>query len=327
MSAGSLLRGALTRFLGRGGTGARAVSDAAQLALDFGAGPGSPGPTGVETVTPVPPESRNFPVGGDPRQPAADDLGTRPAATRAPDDRARAEALLRRLRALGLRAGDGGIERLRLTRNRTVMVSFRRGELRVHRGYLDAPEPVLAAVVAFVQARTRRQRAAAQRVILAHPTLRADGDGDATAAGSAAARRPRARERTLPEDEPMVRVLTEWHQRYNAMHFGGALRAIPIRVSRRLKTRLGHYTARTSDGLPAEIVIGRSHIRRHGWEEALHTLLHEMVHQWQDESGHALDHGRTFRRKAREVGIAAAARRAVGRQRAAAAASEHRRAG
>lgn len=328
MSAGSLLRGALTRFLGRGGTGARPVTDAAQLALDFGAGPGASAPMSVEAVTPVTPESRNFPVGGDPRQPAADDRGKRPAAPRAPDDRARAEELLRRLRALGLRAGDGGIERLRLTRNRTVMVSFRRGELRVHRGYLDAPEPVLTAVVAFVQARTRRQRAAAQRVILAHPALRADDDGDATAAGSAAAsRRPRARERTLPEDEPMVRVLADWHQRYNAMHFGGALRPIPIRVSRRLKTRLGHYTARTTDGLPAEIVIGRSHIRRHGWEEALHTLLHEMVHQWQDESGHALDHGRTFRRKAREVGIAAAARRAVGRQRDAAAVSEQRRAG
>ena len=57
--------------------------------------------------------------------------------------------------------------------------------------------------------------------------------------------------------------------------------------------------------------IGREHIRRHGWEEALHTLLHEMVHQWQDEAGHPIDHGATFRRKAREVGITASARRHV----------------
>jgi hypothetical protein len=84
-----------------------------------------------------------------------------------------------------------------------------------------------------------------------------------------------------------------------------------VRVSRRLHTRLGHYTAATASGDAAEIVIGQRHVKRHGWDEALHTLLHEMVHQWQDEQGHPLDHGATFRRKAREVGITAAARRVV----------------
>jgi hypothetical protein len=188
------------------------------------------------------------------------------------------------------------------------MVSFRGGELRVHRGFLCAPEDVLGAIVLFVRARTRAQRAAAQRVILAHPVQRG-GEAEAPAASR------RARERTRPEDEPMVRVLVEWHRRYNDRHFGGTLRPVPIRVSRRLKRRLGHYTAASAPaGLPAEIVIGRSHIRRHGWEEALHTLLHEMVHQWQDESGRPIDHGAGFRRKAREVGITAAARRVVGRR-------------
>jgi hypothetical protein len=38
-------------------------------------------------------------------------------------------------------------------------------------------------------------------------------------------------------------------------------------------------------------------------DEVLDTLLHEMVHQWQDETGRPVDHGREFRRKAREVGI------------------------
>ena len=52
-------------------------------------------------------------------------------------------------------------------------------------------------------------------------------------------------------------------------------------------------------------------MKRHGWDEALHTLLHEMVHQWQDETGRPLDHGAGFRRKAREVGIIPAARRVV----------------
>jgi hypothetical protein len=42
-----------------------------------------------------------------------------------------------------------------------------------------------------------------------------------------------------------------------------------------------------------------------------HVSLHEMVHQWQDEAGHTIDHGATFRAKAREVGIAPLARRAL----------------
>ncbi|MFL5582100.1 MAG: SprT-like domain-containing protein [Gemmatimonadaceae bacterium] len=204
-----------------------------------------------------------------------------------------AEELLARLKALGL----ADIDRCRLTRNRTVMVSFRGRELRVHAGYLTAPEPVLRAVVKFVRGRTRAERRQAQVVILAHPVER-----------PSRARRP---ERTRPEDEPACRALTDWHARYNAEHFGGALRSVPVRISRRMKTRLGHYSAATPAGDVAEIVIAARHIRRHGWDEALHTLLHEMVHQWQDEHGHAIDHGRSFRQKAREVGITPSARRLV----------------
>ncbi|HEY9230350.1 MAG TPA: SprT-like domain-containing protein, partial [Gemmatimonadaceae bacterium] len=90
----------------------------------------------------------------------------------------------------------------------------------------------------------------------------------------------------------------------------GSLKPVPVRVSRRMKSRLGHYSAATN-GESAEIAISFRHLRRHGWAEALHTLLHEMVHQWQDETGRPIDHGRAFRAKAREVGIAAAARRKV----------------
>ena len=102
-----------------------------------------------------------------------------------------------------------------------------------------------------------------------------------------------------------------WHRRYNVRYFRGALNAVPIRVSRRMKSRLGHYTAAAPGGEPAEIAISLAHLRRHGWEEVLHTLLHEMVHQWQDEEGHTIDHGRTFRQKARDVGIAPLARRTL----------------
>ena len=202
--------------------------------------------------------------------------------------------LLARLHTLGM---PQRVDRLRLTRNRTVMVSFSGNELRIHEGFLPAPEPVLEAVVAFVRARTRAERARAREVILSYQIPRSAG--------------VRRQPRTAPEDELLLRQLRLWHQRYNVHYFGGRLRPVPIRVSRRMKTRLGHYTAASPTGDAAEIAISRGHIQRHGWDEALHTLLHEMVHQWQDESGHAIDHGATFRAKAREVEITPFARRTV----------------
>jgi len=209
-----------------------------------------------------------------------------------------ADELLSRLRALGL----ARISRCRLTRNRNVMVSFRGRDLRVHEGYLAAPEEVHRAIVAFVEGRTRAARRAARHRIVA---FRVETPRDSTA-------RVSRRERTRPEDQPLADKLTVWHARFNADHFNGMLRAVPVRVSRRMRSRLGHYSAANASE-SGEIAISWRHLRRHGWDEALHTLLHEMVHQWQDETGHPLDHGRLFRAKAREVGIQAAAKRDVTR--------------
>jgi hypothetical protein len=199
------------------------------------------------------------------------------------------------LRGLGL----SRIERCRLTRNRNVMVSFSGATLRVHEGYLTAPIAVLRAIVVFVEGRTRAERRDAQRVIIAHPISSAPGSS----------RRPRTR----PEDRPLVAELTRWHQRYNAELFHGRLATVTLRVSRRMKSRLGHYTC-AIHGAPPEIAISWRHIRRDGWEEARHTLLHEMVHQWQDETGRPIDHGRDFRAKASEVGVTPCARRTLARR-------------
>ena len=222
------------------------------------------------------------------------DLGLERAArpTRSGDERA--DALFARLRALGL----SRIERCRLTRNRHVMVSFSGGALRVHEGYVVAPPEVLRAIVVFVEGRTRAERRAAQRLIVSHPIV-------TTAAST---RRPRSR----PEDRAMVAELARCHARYNAEHFHGRLKPVSLRISRRMRSRLGHYTC-AAHGEPAEIALSWRHIRRDGWDEARHTLLHEMVHQWQDESGHSIDHGPRFRTKAREVGVAPCARRTLSR--------------
>jgi hypothetical protein len=207
-----------------------------------------------------------------------------------------AEELLARLRGMGLRR----IDRCVLTRNRAVMISFRAGVLRLHRAYLDAPDNVHRAIVAFVCGRPRRLRREAQRVILEHPILLDE-------------MRPRREHvpRPRPSDVPLMEELARRHDHYNAMLFGGQLSRIAIRISGRMRNRLGQYSVPCATGRPAEITISRRHIRRHGWEEALRTLLHEMVHQWQAENGMPIDHGPEFRRKARELGVEPTARRVV----------------
>ena len=200
---------------------------------------------------------------------------------------------------LGLLTMHGlrGMTTLCLTRNRAVMVSYRGSGLRVHRAFLNAPPEVLRAVATFVSGRTRAERAAARRIVLAYPVPRD-------------AHPRRRREPRDARDAPAEERLAAAHRALNAERFHGMLHPISIRVSRRLKSRLGYYRVAT-DEEPAEIVISRRHLRRHGWAEAIATLQHEMVHQWQDESGHPVDHGRGFRGKARAVGVLPAARRAV----------------
>ncbi|MBL0940491.1 MAG: SprT-like domain-containing protein [Gemmatimonadaceae bacterium] len=206
--------------------------------------------------------------------------------------RARTAVLFSRLQDLGLRGVDG----LVLMRTRTVMVSLIGRTLRVHEGYADAPESVLRAVVAFAIARNKNERMAARDVILAHDVERAP--------------MARRKEPVRPGDIALMTQLSEAHRQLNQQWFSGALRDIPVRLSGRMATRLGHFDP-GSRHTPPEIVLSRGHIVKHGWREAMHTLLHEMVHQWQHETKRPVDHGTEFRAKAREVGITPAARRDV----------------
>jgi hypothetical protein len=204
------------------------------------------------------------------------------------------------LRARLMRLGLGSRYRVRLTSNKTVVVSYSGGELRIHNSFLSADEDVWKAIITFVHARNRVDRQEARRTILEFPVVSTGGETHRT-------RRP---ERSHPADAPLVDELARWHDVYNKERFAGALRPVRIRISRRMKSRLGHYTPST-EGSGTEIVISRRHLRRDGWTEALHTLLHEMVHQWQDEQGYVVDHGPTFRAKARDIGITPQACRAV----------------
>jgi len=230
------------------------------------------------------------------------------AATAAPeqaDPRVRvgmpeADLLARRLEALGLRS----VPRLRVTDNRTVMVSFsKRNVLSIHRGFAQAPDRVLKAVVRFVSAGTpKAMRRAARHEIL---SFRAE----AHAPGPP--QRRRAADRPQPGDLEKAERLARLFGEHNARHFGGQLPELPIRLSGRMRSRLGQLCLRHDTGEPYEITISRHHVERHGWEETAHTLLHEMVHLWQQVSGHRVDHGARFRAKAQEIGVVSSAHRAI----------------
>ena len=210
-----------------------------------------------------------------------------------------AAALARRFVALGLNRATS----VEAHENRTVMVSLTdRGVLRVHRAYLFAPDAVLQAIIRFVTPRTPRAvRLRAQRELLAFPV------SDYVPLPAAPARR----ERPLPEDQDLLRRLDLLREELNREHFQGQLPGIPIRLSRRMRTRLGEVTLDDRTGRPVEIALSRRHVVRDLWSEVRQTLLHELVHLWQADVGLTVDHGPAFRRKAREVGIEPSALRTV----------------
>jgi hypothetical protein len=187
--------------------------------------------------------------------------------------------------------------------NRSVMLSLSsQGVLRLHLGYANAPDRVLRAIVRFLNPRVPRVlRRLAEREFLAFPVH------------ECAPPWPRAerRERARPGDVALLHRLETLHRQFNERHFGGTLGQIQIRLSARMRSRLGELAVDIKSGRPVEIGLSRRHLARHPWAEVEHTMLHEMVHQWQAESGLRVDHGPMFRTKAREVGVLPVAKRAV----------------
>jgi hypothetical protein len=187
--------------------------------------------------------------------------------------------------------------------NRTVLVSTgRAGQLRIHRGYAYSSDRILKAIIRFVNAKNRSARSDAEREIHSFPI-------DA----QLAPKRVRRKRRTSRRDRELLGDLERLHFRLNTQLFGGVLSKVPFRLSSRMRTRLGEVTVDPRSPRLLEISISRRHWERDGPTEVEKTLLHEMVHQWQAESGLKVDHGASFKKKAREVGVAPLARRAVER--------------
>lgn len=203
-----------------------------------------------------------------------------------------APSLPERLRGFGLSPATEVV----LHTNRRVLVSFASsGALRVHRGYAAAPDEVVAAIARWARPRARRaDRIQAQRILTRFPV-------HAHAPPTGAPRR--VPEDARPGDDRLLRRLYDLHAHLNDRHFEGVLGPVDIRLSGRMRRRLGEFRPPGDSGERPEIALGRRHIQRDGWSRATETLLHEMVHQWQGQTGRRLGHGAEFRQKCASVGI------------------------
>ena len=213
-----------------------------------------------------------------------------PASPQLPHQDQPAVTLARRLGELGLPGNPPVVTH----RNQHVMVSWspRRG-LRLHEGYAHAPDDVLKALVRFLTPGTRRTaRLAARQVFLAFPVEE-----------FAPSVPPDPAARIDPGDQRILVRLRQLHLELNHRHFEGVLGRIPILLSGRMRRRLGELRLERKTGRAMRITLNRRHVRRDPSVAVIDTLLHEMVHQWQAETGRPVDHGGDFRRKAREVGI------------------------
>ena len=204
--------------------------------------------------------------------------------------------------------GADGIRSVTFRDNRSTLWSLTRGgtTLNLHRAYRDAPDDILdafAVLAANGGVGSRASRRAADRVrewppvrqALTENRLRHVRDG-------------RAR------DRPSHCCGTEGQRSYvrslfrylNRTRFDGCLPDdIPVRLSRRMRTALGHM--RPGDDpdtgrFVAEIALNVDLLLQENGPERVDTLLHEMAHAADYlESGHR-GHGPSWRAWARRVG-------------------------
>jgi hypothetical protein len=198
-----------------------------------------------------------------------------------------------------LRRHGAPYRRLTLTDNRRTMISVGRDRtaIRMHHAFAKADDAVLAAVATvYSTGATPRRRAAAKRAVRAFiNTIDLDRAPVRT-----------LRRRAHPADRPHLERMQAVFDEVNRASFGGRLPRVPIHLSRKMKRRNGHFTAR-----PLEIVISWRLCAYGAPGEAEETMRHEMIHLWQYVEGLPVDHGPVFRRTARKLDVHPRATRPV----------------
>ncbi len=213
------------------------------------------------------------------------------------------------LRALHVR-GARRIRRVHFRDNRSTIWSLTCDGtvLNVHAAYRAAPDPLLDAFATLATAKTTRSRAwrdATDRV----------RNWPALAHALEDARRRHADERAEPRGAGIVpccgtprqrNYLRRLYDYLNHTRFGGRLPDdIPLRLSRRMRTALGHMLPgadNAGDRRVAEIALNVDLLLPGNGAERLDTLLHEMAHAADYLETGARGHGASWRAWARRIG-------------------------
>jgi hypothetical protein len=208
--------------------------------------------------------------------------------------------------------GARRLRRVALRENRSTIWSLTQGGrvLNLHAAYRRAPLTVLRAFVVIAREGPGRVRSEAYRracrLVAEWPGLAAE-----LRRIRAAARRHRAPARRGPGVGPCCatpgqRVYLRRLYRYlNDTRFGGRLpNWIPLRLSRRMSSRLGQMVPGVVDGrrVVLEIALNVDLILEGNGRERLDTLLHEMAHAADHLANGTTGHGESWRRWARRAG-------------------------
>lgn len=191
--------------------------------------------------------------------------------------------------------GVGRPVELVLTENRTSVLTFRedagRVRVRLQRVFLEAPDDILDAVVAFV----RRPVAAARERVVGYFASRPD----------AARRRPRRIAAKLPRvTAGIYHDLAELYHDLNARYFGGAIQAAitwgqPGRAVRGRSIRFGAYF-RELDLIRIHPALDAEWVPRYFVESIVyHEMLHAAIPIERGLDGRRRIHPPEFRRRER----------------------------
>lgn len=193
--------------------------------------------------------------------------------------------------------------------NRSTIWSLTRGGtvLNVHAAYRRAPESLLDAFATLATARSTRSRAwrSATERIRSWPELEAameDIRRDHHERGVESASGTPTRCCGTPEQSEYLRSLYAY---FNHTRFAGALPDVPVRLSKRMRSALGHMMPgpdRDGERRVLEIALNVDLMLPGNGAERADTLLHEMAHVADYlESGHR-GHGPSWRGWAIRVG-------------------------
>jgi hypothetical protein len=220
--------------------------------------------------------------------------------------------------------GATRLQRVRFRRNRTVLWSLtdRGRTLNLHAAYAGSP-PILLDAFALLAGSSRDaegRRRAARRVREWTPVVEAIGrlrEVEVLAAMAVAQGRPGKEGGGAPPATPgglpscvggveeRTRILS-LYRRFNEERFDGCLPVeVPIRLSSRMRRRLGHMRPGTSPGgerVVVEIALNHHLLRAANHHLLLDTLLHEMAHAADWLVDGRAGHGPSWRGWARRAG-------------------------